>query len=95
MTAAVLCRWHARSNIAGSGEDTCRCPSAKDFLVELLALCQRYGATIGGCGCCGSPTVTIDNEYYDDLDINERRCTAGDVVLPVKPLTTITAREVV
>lgn len=30
-----------------------------EFLKELLALCHKYQANISGCGCCGSPSVSI------------------------------------
>jgi hypothetical protein len=27
------------------------------FLTELTELSRKYGITIGGCGCCGSPSL--------------------------------------
>ncbi len=34
------------------------------FLVALTALSEAHGITIGGCGCCGSPS--LDN-MTDDM----------------------------
>jgi hypothetical protein len=30
-----------------------------EFLAKLQALCVEYDAEITGCGCCGSPNVTV------------------------------------
>ena len=38
------------------------------FLTELFDLCQRYNADIGGCGCCGSPFLSVDSHLFDKLD---------------------------
>ena len=42
------------------------------FMKELAELTDKYGLSIGGCGCCGSPwirdtkgTVVADDLYYD------------------------------
>lgn len=32
------------------------------FLAALTALSETHGITIGGCGCCGSPSLTIMRE---------------------------------
>ena len=37
------------------------------FLTELTELTLKYGVTIGGCGCCGSPYLTDIN---GDTEIN-------------------------
>jgi hypothetical protein len=29
------------------------------YLDEMRALAEKYGITIGGCGCCGSPSLSI------------------------------------
>lgn len=34
------------------------------FLTELTALTQKYGITLGGCGCCGSPYL----RFCDEID---------------------------
>jgi hypothetical protein len=53
------------------------------FLQELSELSRRYGITIGGCGCCGSPMLYFEeasplqgeydvDEYNSNLGWNER-----------------------
>lgn len=32
-------------------------PDHKEFLEELTKLSHKYNIAIGGCGCCGSPTL--------------------------------------
>ena len=52
-----------------------------EFLTELTKLTDKYGFEIGGCGCCGSPWVTSDDEdggvelTYDE----EKRCYRVDL----------------
>ncbi|KKL15124.1 hypothetical protein LCGC14_2508750 [marine sediment metagenome] len=40
---------------------------ARKFLWELFKLCKKYDATIGGCGCCGSPRVSVGKWDAEDL----------------------------
>lgn len=46
---------------------------AQEFLDELTILSVKYGITIGGCGCCGSPWIEdlSSSKHYvaDDLDL--------------------------
>lgn len=35
-------------------------PREREFLDKLAALCKEYNAGLGGCGCCGSPSVSVD-----------------------------------
>jgi len=37
-------------------------PRTHEFLDALKELCDRFGADISGCGCCGSPVVELDNQ---------------------------------
>ena len=32
-------------------------PKELEFLLELTALTRKHGISIGGCGCCGSPSL--------------------------------------
>jgi hypothetical protein len=36
----------------------------KDFLEKLYSVFKEYGADLGGCGCCGSPSVGITGLFY-------------------------------
>lgn len=45
----------------------------REFFGTLAKLCEEYGASINGCGCCGSPSVTFKEEH----PIPDR-CTCGD-----------------
>ena len=41
-----------------------------EFLAKLQALCVVYDAEItGGCGCCGSPNVTVGSDSLDYVNI--------------------------
>lgn len=44
--------------------------STSSFLTDLLALCVRYGVTIGGCGCCDSPWVRGSGINLSTLQAN-------------------------
>jgi hypothetical protein len=43
-----------------------------DFLKELKALCDKYDASIDGCGCCGSPFVTVGATSFDNLYVSSK-----------------------
>lgn len=47
-------------------------PEMRAFLTELEALCRKHNASIDGCGCCGSPGVTIGNEELDRVVVSRR-----------------------
>lgn len=47
---------------------------SREFFTKLAALCAEYDAHIGGCGCCGSPYVTVDAEAFDDLEASKDGC---------------------
>ena len=36
-----------------------------DFLNELTALTRKHKIVIGGCGCCGSPWLSTENNASD------------------------------
>mgnify|MGYP001442366278 CR=1 FL=1 len=38
-----------------------------EFLFELRELTRKYGISIGGCGCCGSPWLD------DNADVSDER----------------------
>lgn len=45
----------------------------RDFLRDLQALCEKYKASIGGCGCCGSPWITFsDGTEAENLSVTDR-----------------------
>lgn len=35
------------------------------FLADLTALTEKHGLEIGGCGCCGSPFITVSGDGPD------------------------------
>ena len=37
----------------------------EDFLKDLTKLTRRTGVIIGGCGCCGSPYLTVEKPVND------------------------------
>ena len=41
----------------------------RQFLKELKELCDKHGAALGGCGCCGSPWAKIGVEYKDNVSV--------------------------
>ena len=51
---------------------------ARKFLLEILKLCKKYDASIGGCGCCGSPIVRVGNWKSDDLSANATSVETAD-----------------
>lgn len=38
----------------------------QQFLIELRALTRKYGISIGGCGCCGSPWLDSKADVSDE-----------------------------
>jgi hypothetical protein len=42
------------------------------FLRELSELSKKYGITIWGCGCCGSPGVDGAGTSLDELTWNDK-----------------------
>ena len=38
----------------------------REFIIELETLTRKYGISIGGCGCCGSPWLEDDADVSDD-----------------------------
>lgn len=40
------------------------------FIEALTKLCEEYGASIGGCGCCGSPWLTVLEEDGTETTID-------------------------
>jgi len=43
----------------------------KEFLVEYDKLCQKYHMGLDGCGCCGSPYLIYDENYYKNNEYDE------------------------
>lgn len=42
----------------------------KEFLEEYEKLCQKYDMCLGGCGCCGSPFLTVGDKECGPGDIH-------------------------
>lgn len=38
---------------------------------ELEAILKRYNAELSGCGCCGSPWITLNKEDGTELDTED------------------------
>jgi hypothetical protein len=32
------------------------------FLIDLQTVCQKHNMSIGGCGCCNSPYIDLENK---------------------------------
>lgn len=54
-----------------------------NFLVELSVLSKKHGIYISGCGCCGSPFLTDDDNYDGEGEIlaENLRIKEGNYVL--------------
>lgn len=37
----------------------------REFLLALTELTRKYGISVGGCGCCGSPWLDVDADVRD------------------------------
>lgn len=44
------------------------------FTAELEALCEKYNASIWGCGCCGSPILSIVEEDGTTTEYKDFSC---------------------
>ena len=42
----------------------------KQFLKEYELLCQKYKMGLEGCGCCGSPYLTYNDKYINEINYN-------------------------
>jgi hypothetical protein len=50
-------------------------PKIDEFMKELSALTQKYGISIGGCGCCHSPwlwNISEKDFVGDDLKYDQK-----------------------
>ena len=44
--------------------------NVKNFLKELTELSDKYGISIHGCGCCGSPWLQCENgDCFENLSM--------------------------
>ena len=57
--------------------------NARKFLRELFALCKKYDASIGGCGCCGSPFVSVGRWEENDLNVDAKQLKVNDLEMVV------------